>query len=120
MSAPTRMRPARTRTGTTHDVTIAGLDIRLTITTLPNGQPGEVFLTAGKQGSTLAGLCEALSLMTSLALQHHTPLPDITTRLANIRFDPAGPTTDPDIPVAASIADYLAHRLTLDYPSDSQ
>ncbi len=116
MITPTRMRPTRTRTGTTYDVTIGGLDIRLTITNLPDGRPGEVFLTAGKQGSTLAGLCEALSLMTSLALQHHTPLVDITTRLAAMRFEPAGPTNDPDVPTVTSLADYLARRLTIDYP----
>ena len=116
MIASPGMRPTRTRTGTTYDVTIAGLDIRLTITNLPNGQPGEVFLIAGKQGSPLAGLCEALSLMTSLALQHHTPLTDITTRLAAMRFEPAGPTNDPDIPTVTSLADYLPRRLTLDYP----
>lgn len=117
MTTPTRMRPTRTRAGTTHEVTIAGLDIRLTINDLPDGQPGEVFLTAGKQGSTLAGLCEALSVMTSLALQYHTPLSDITTHLATMCFDPAGPTNDPDIPSVTSLADYLAHRLSLDYPT---
>ena len=35
----------------------------------------------GKQRSTLAGLCEALSLMTSLALQHQVPVADIVRRI---------------------------------------
>jgi ribonucleoside-diphosphate reductase alpha chain len=61
--------------------------------------------------STLAGLCEALSLMTSLALQHQVPLVDVIRRLINMRFEPAGLTDDTDIPHATSLADYLGRRL---------
>lgn len=116
-AAVTRLRPARHRRGHTYDVVIAGLAGRLTVTELPDGRPAEVFLAVGKQGSTLAGLCEALSLMTSLALQHQVPLADVVSRLINMQFEPAGHTGDTDVPATTSIADYLGRRLAADYLS---
>jgi ribonucleoside-diphosphate reductase alpha chain len=114
-AAVTRLRPSRVRTGHTYDFAINGLAGQLTVTDLPDGRAGEVFLKVGKQGSTLAGLCEALSLMTSLALQHQVPLVEIVRRLLNMRFEPAGLTGDSELPQARSLADYLARRLALDY-----
>ena len=107
----TRTRPPRRRAGQVTEVDIGGMDIHITITELADGRPGEVFLRAGKQGSTIAGLCEALSLTTSLALQHGTPVQDVVTRLQAMRYEPAGLTNDPDIPQTCSISDYLARRL---------
>lgn len=66
-------------------------------------------------GSTLAGLCEAPSLTTSLALQHGVPLDDIVTRLSGMRYEPSGLTSDPDISRVTSLSDYLARRLAADY-----
>jgi ribonucleoside-diphosphate reductase alpha chain len=110
-----RLRPARVRAGRTYDFTVGGLDGRLTVTELPDGRPVEIFLTVAKQGSTLAGLCETLSLMTSLALQHHVPVGDVVRRLVNMRYEPAGLTGDSDVPSATSLSDYLGRRLAADY-----
>lgn len=117
--AAARTRPTRARNGHTTEVTIGDLTVNLTITVLPDGQPGEIFLRAGKQGSTLAGLCEALSLTTSLALQHGVPLDEIVTRLRGMRYEPSGLTSDPDIPRVTSLSDYLARRLTADYLTET-
>ncbi len=113
--AAVRTRPARARNGHSIEVSIGDLTVHLTITELPDGQPGEIFIRAGKQGSTLAGLCEALSLTTSLALQHGVPLADIVTRLRGMQYEPAGLTSDPDVPRVTSLSDYLAQRLAADY-----
>jgi hypothetical protein len=48
---------------------------------LPDGRPIEVTLALCKQGSTLAGLADALSQMISLALQYRTPLVEVVERL---------------------------------------
>lgn len=100
----------RRRSGLTHEFDLGGLAGRLTITEL-EGRPAEVYLVAGKQGSLLAGLCEALSLMTSLALRHQVPLVDVVRRLVNMRFEPSGLTGDSDVPESTSLADYLGRRL---------
>jgi ribonucleoside-diphosphate reductase alpha chain len=62
-------------------------------------------------------MADALSQMMSLALQYRTPLVEVVERLINMRFEPAGMTTDPDVPTSASVADYLGRRLATDYLS---
>lgn len=115
VATATRIRPSRTRHGRTYEFSLGGMEATLTFTELPDGQPVEVFLRVAKQGSTLAGLCETLSIMTSLALQHQTPVIDVVRRLLNTRYEPSGSTDDPDVPVATSLTDYLARRLAIDY-----
>ena len=115
-----RLRPARTRSGRTYEFALGGLDGRLTVTELPDGRPVELFLTVAKQGSTLAGLCETLSLTTSLALQHHVPVAAVVRRLVNMRYEPSGLTGDADVPVATSLSDYLGRRLAADYLSPDE
>ncbi|OJF11455.1 TSCPD domain-containing protein [Couchioplanes caeruleus] len=117
---PIRRCPARSRRGVTYDLDLAGIEGSLTITELPDGRPGEVFLRVSKQGSTLSGLCEALSMMTSLALQHDVPLREVVRGLLNQRFEPAGHTADPDIPTSTSLVDYIARRLAVDYLSPQE
>ena len=80
-----------------------------------SGAPGEVFLKLGKQGSTVAGLVDAFSLMLSLALQYGVPLETITQKLSEMRFEPMGYTDDPEIPRVKSIVDYVARQLALDF-----
>ena len=116
----TRLRLPRIRRGRTYDFNLGSLSGTLTVTELPDGRPGEIFIKVAKQGSTLAGLCEALSISTSLALQHHTPVIDVVRRMLNTRFEPSGFTGDPEVPVATSLADYLARRLATDYLSGDE
>lgn len=111
----TRLRPPRVRRGRTYDFALGSLTGTLTITELADGRPGEIFIRTAKQGSTLAGLCETISIATSLALQHHTPVIDVVQRMLHTRFEPSGHTSDPEVPVASSLTDYLARRLAMDY-----
>jgi ribonucleoside-diphosphate reductase alpha chain len=112
-----RSRSARARTGQSTEVSIADMTMHLTVTELQQGRPGEIFIRAGKQGSTFAGLCESLAMTLSLALQHGVPLDDVVTRLQGMHYPPSGLTTDPDIPRVSSLSDYIARRLTADYLS---
>ena len=97
---------------------VGGAEGTLTAGAHPDGQLGEIFLRLGKQGSTLAGLAEAFSIVTSLALQHGVPLELIAARLRGLRFEPAGGTDDHDIPEATSVMDYVARRLAADFSID--
>jgi ribonucleoside-diphosphate reductase alpha chain len=95
--------------------TVGGAEGSLTAGVHTDGQLGEIFLRMGKQGSTLAGLAEAFSIVTSLALQHGVPVTLLADRLRGLRFEPAGWTDDEQIPQAASVMDYLARRLAMDF-----
>ena len=48
-------------------------------------------------------------------LQYGVPLETFVEKFTNLRFEPAGPTDDPDIRMAQSIMDYVFRRLALDY-----
>ncbi len=73
----------------------------------PGSTPGELFIKVAKEGSTIAGLCDSVGILTSLALQHGVPLRAISEKLAHSRFEPAGYTANPDIRIAKSVIDYI-------------
>ena len=85
-----------------------------------DGRPGEVFIRMAKQGSTLAGLTEALGIAVSVGLQHGVPLRAFVKQYINLRFEPAGITHDPDIRLATSVLDYLFRRFAIDYLAPDQ
>jgi ribonucleoside-diphosphate reductase alpha chain len=110
-----RRRLPRVRPSYTLSFQVGGAEGTLTAGAHPDGELGEIFLRLGKQGSTLAGLAEAFSIVTSLALQHGVPLGLIAARLRGLRFEPAGLTDDHEIPDATSVMDYVARRLVTDF-----
>lgn len=113
--ATTARRMPRARHSSTMSFALAGARGSLTTATHRDGQLGEVVLRMGKQGSTLAGLAEAFSAVTTLALQYGAPVDLIVEQLRGLRFEPAGPTNDEEIPLATSVMDYVACRLALDH-----
>jgi ribonucleoside-diphosphate reductase alpha chain len=76
-----------------------------------------VFIKVSKQGSTLAGIMDAFSISLSLGLQHGVPLATFVRKFANMKFEPAGITDDPELRIATSLIDYIFRRLALDYLS---
>ena len=60
-----------------------------------------------KEGSVVSGLMDSFATAISLALQHGVPLKLLCDKFAHTRFDPAGFTSNPDIPRASSIMDYI-------------
>jgi ribonucleoside-diphosphate reductase alpha chain len=71
------------------------------------GQPGELFITMAKEGSTIGGLMDSLGTATSVALQYGVPLESMVRKFTHQRFEPAGMTTNADIPFAKSLVDYI-------------
>jgi len=67
-----------------------------------------------KEGSTLSGLMEAFATCVSVALQYGVPLETLCSKFKYMRFKPSGYTSNRDIPMAASIPDYLFR-----YPSQT-
>jgi hypothetical protein len=114
-AGPARQRPPRRRTGRTFTFELADLQGFFTANQFDDGQVGELFISVAKQGSTLAGLCDALAIAVSVGLQHGVPLGLFVRHLAHTRFAPAGRTDDPQLPTATSLVDYIAQRLALTY-----
>ena len=72
-----------------------------------DGTAGDIFVDIAKDGTTLAGLINSLMISVSLGLQHGVPLEVYVSKFAHMRFEPSGPTNDPDIRIAKSLVDYI-------------
>jgi ribonucleoside-diphosphate reductase alpha chain len=112
---PTRKRLPKSRPSRTVSFAVGGAEGYMTAGSYPDDGLGELFLKLGKQGSTLAGVMDAFSIATSIALQYGVPLEAFVSKFVNMRFEPSGMTDDPDIRMAQSIMDYIFRRLALDY-----
>ncbi len=112
---PVRQKLPRSRRGRTFEFRVADCKGFATIGEYDDGQPGEIFLTVSKQGSTLSGIMDAFAKSISYGLQYGVPMRAFVEAFTNMRFEPAGMTDDPDIRFASSIMDYLFRRLALEY-----
>ena len=113
--APVRRKLPATRPSQTFEFRIADCKGYVTVGEYEDGRPGEVFVHVSKQGSTLAGIMDAFAISLSYGLQHGVPLRAYAATFIGMRFDPAGMTADPDIPMATSLVDYLFRKLAVMY-----
>jgi ribonucleoside-diphosphate reductase alpha chain len=104
---PYRRRLPDERAAFTHKFNVAGHEGYLTVGLYEDGQPGEIFLKMAKEGSTISGLMDAFATAVSVALQYGVPLKDLVNKFSHLRFEPAGFTTNRDIPMAKSLIDYI-------------
>jgi ribonucleoside-diphosphate reductase alpha chain len=104
---PLRRRLPDTRDAVTHKFDIAGHEGYLTVGLFADKQPGELFITMAKEGSTIGGLMDSIGTLTSLALQYGVPLEALIKKFAHQRFEPSGFTKNPEIRNASSIIDYV-------------
>lgn len=109
-----------THKSVTHKFSINGHEGYLTIGLFEDGTPGEIFIKMSKEGSTLSGLIQGFCRAFSLAIQYGLPLSDAVERFRNMRFDPLGITSNPSIPQATSILDYVAQYLDLEFACSSR
>jgi ribonucleoside-diphosphate reductase alpha chain len=91
---PLRRRLPETRTAVTHKFDIAGHEGYLTVGLFEDGQPGELFITMAKEGSTIGGLMDAVGTLTSMALQYGVPLEALSR---NSRTSGSNPPASPRI-----------------------
>jgi len=112
---PLRRRLRETRTAVTHKFDIAGHEGYLTVGLFDDGQPGELFVTMAKEGSTIGGLMDAVGTLTSMALQYGVPLEALSRKFAHQRFEPSGFTKNPEIRNAASITDYVFRWMAMQF-----
>jgi ribonucleoside-diphosphate reductase alpha chain len=111
LDQPIRHRMPDTRMSLTHRFEIAGHEGYITVGLYEDGQPGELFITMSKEGSTIGGLMDTVGTLTSIALQYGVPLESLVKKFAYQRFEPSGFTKNPDIRNATSITDYVFRYL---------
>ena len=104
---PFRRRLAETRQSITHKFSVAGHEGYLTVGLYEDGQPGELFITMAKEGSTVGGLMDVVGTCVSMALQYGVPLITLIDKFRHARFEPAGMTSNKNIPFAKSLIDYI-------------
>lgn len=112
---PLRRRLHETRTAVTHKFDIAGHEGYLTVGLFEDHQPGELFVTMAKEGSTIGGLMDAIGTLTSMALQYGVPLEALVRKFAHQRFEPSGFTKNPEIRNASSITDYVFRWMAMQF-----
>ncbi len=114
-SRPRRERLPHTRRSVTHKFDIQGHEGYINVGFYPDGRPGELFITMAKEGSTIGGLMDILGTAISIGLQYGVPLEVFVNKFAHSRFEPAGFTKNPDIPIAKSIGDYIFRWLGMEF-----
>jgi len=112
---PIRHRMPDTRMSMTHRFEIAGHEGYITVGLYEDSQPGELFITMSKEGSTIGGLMDTVGTLTSIALQYGVPLESLVKKFAYQRFEPSGFTKNPGIRNATSITDYVFRWLACQF-----
>ncbi|MCC6382486.1 MAG: vitamin B12-dependent ribonucleotide reductase [Dehalococcoidia bacterium] len=114
-AGPTRRKLPDERNSITHKFRVGEQEGYMTVGLFADGSPGEVFINVNKQGSTVSGLMDTVAMLTSYALQYGVPLGELASKLKNTRFEPSGPTSNKQIPIATSIVDYVFRWLELKF-----
>jgi ribonucleoside-diphosphate reductase alpha chain len=118
-SRPVRRHLPVERHSITHKFAVAGHEGYLTIGMYEDGTPGEIFIVMAKEGSTLSGVMDSFATTCSMALQYGVPLKVLVDKFSHTRFEPSGFTSNPQVPYAKSIMDYIFRYLASKFlPSD--
>tara|TARA_Y100001934_G_scaffold76039_1_gene94617 strand:- start:3841 stop:7002 length:3162 start_codon:yes stop_codon:yes gene_type:complete len=114
---PLRKKLPITRAALNHKFSVADHEGYLTVGLFEDGQPGEMFITMAKEGSTIGGLMDSVAALTSMSLQYGVPLDALVKKFSHQRFEPSGFTKNPDIRQASSIIDYVFRWLAFQFIS---
>src|SRR5256712_536379 len=110
-SRPVRRHLPVERHSITHKFSVAGHEGYLTIGMYADGAPCKIFIVMAKEGSTLSGVMDSFATTCSMALQYGVPLKVLVDKFSHTRFEPSGFTSNPQVPYAKSILDYIFRYL---------
>ena len=108
------------RMSVTHKFDVGGHEGYIIVGLYPDGEPGEIFVTMAKEGSTVSGLMDSFACAVSIALQHGVPLRLLCEKFAHTRFEPSGWSKTAEIGFAKSIMDYIFRWLQLRFLTGQQ
>ncbi|MBD3270494.1 adenosylcobalamin-dependent ribonucleoside-diphosphate reductase [Candidatus Peregrinibacteria bacterium] len=117
---PLRRKLPDERRSLTHKFNISGHEGYITVGLYEDNSPGEIFINMNKEGSTMSGIMDALAISLSMNLQYGVPLEVLVAKYTHTRFEPAGMTSNRDIPMVKSLIDYIARWMALKFlPKDT-
>jgi ribonucleoside-diphosphate reductase alpha chain len=117
---PHRKRLPDERPAITHKFSLNGAECYMTVGLYPDTkQPGELFFSMAKEGSTVSGFMDAFGIAVSLALQYGVPLKAMADKFRGMRFEPSGFTSNSAIPMAQSLMDYIFRWLAAKFQTDT-
>jgi ribonucleoside-diphosphate reductase alpha chain len=99
----------------THKFSVGGHEGYINVGLYPSGNPGELFITMAKEGSTVGGLMDCFGTAISMSLQYGVPLEVLVNKFSHARFEPMGQTTSKDIRIAKSVVDYIFRWLGIHF-----
>lgn len=97
-----------------HKFRVGGVKCYLHIGVIDN-KPVEVFIRSSQLGSTIQGMLDAWAMEVSNNLQRGMTIKELVKLHAGSRFEPAGITGNPDLPICTSIPDYVVRFLELKF-----
>src|SRR5438105_844849 len=107
------------RVSITHKFNVGGYEGYITVGLYPDRQPGELFITMAKEGSTVSGLISSFAKAASIGLQYGVPLKVLCSAFSRTRFEPSGWTGNPAIGCASSVMDYIFRWLEMRFLSQA-
>ncbi|MHA2171505.1 MAG: vitamin B12-dependent ribonucleotide reductase [Candidatus Kariarchaeaceae archaeon] len=114
-TGPVRRRLPITRDSRIHKFEVSGHEGYIIVGLYEDDTPGEVFIKMSKQGSTLGGVMDTVAVLTSMSLQYGVPVSALVRKFIHSKFEPSGMTSNPKIPIASSIIDYIFRWLALEF-----
>ncbi|MGL5675021.1 MAG: vitamin B12-dependent ribonucleotide reductase [Cellulosilyticaceae bacterium] len=112
---PTRKKPIGIRHAHVHEAEIGGLKLYLTVSFYENGKIGELYVSAGRQGSLVKGLLDSISTTVSEMLQYGVEPQNISRMYRGQKFEPSGFVSGhPYIKMADSISDLISKIIDIE------
>ena len=112
---PTRVKPTGIRRAHVHEARIDGLKLYLTVSYFEDGRLGEIYVSAGRQGSLVKGLLDSISTTISKMLQYGVPAKDIAQMYRGQKYEPSGFVYGhPYIKMADSISDLISKIIDIE------
>lgn len=113
--SPRYKMPSR-RNGFTQKVKIANQSLYLRTGEYSDGKLGEIFLTFGRDGTTMSHLMDSIAILMSLGLQHGVPLQEFVDAFTSSRAEPSGMVVNSEnVKFCSSIMDYVVRELSAEY-----
>jgi len=124
MARKKRKRLPATQTSVTHKTEIEDYrgqkhEVYITVGLYKDETPGELFIVIGKEGSTIRGVFNTVGILTSFLLQYGIPLEEICRKMEGMKYEPLGPTNNPEVAQCASITDYIFTWLRLKFGEET-